>query len=114
MNIYVGNLSYEVTEDDLRQEFAAFGKVSSVSVVTDKYSGKSKGFAFVEMPTVAEGQQAITTLNGKTIKDRAITVNAARERTEGRGNSYGSGNSRRSFGGDKRSGGFRDGNSRRF
>ncbi len=68
MKIYVGNLSYEVTEEDLRQEFQAFGGVESVSVITDKYSGRPKGFAFVEMPSVSEGQAAITGLNGKTLK----------------------------------------------
>ncbi len=78
MKIYVGNLSSEVTEQDLRQEFEAFGGVDSVSVITDKYSGRSKGFAFVEMSSVSEGQAAITGLNGKTLKERTLTVNAAR------------------------------------
>jgi len=114
MKIYVGNLSYEVTEEELRTEFAAFGKVDSVAVITDKYSGRSKGFAFIEMPTVSEGQQAITDLNGKTLKDRAISVSAARERTEDRSRSYGSSNRGHSFGGDKRGGNFRGGSSRRF
>jgi len=83
MNIYVGNLSYEVTEDDLRQEFAAYGDVSSVSIIKDKFSGQSKGFAFVEMPVLQQGQAAINELNGKKIKDRAINVSGARERTQG-------------------------------
>jgi len=112
MRIYVGNLSYEVTEDDLRAEFAAFGKVNSVSIITDKYSGRSKGFAFIDMPAVAEGQQAITELNGKTLKDRALSVSAARERTEDRGSSYGS---NRGYSGRRGSGNFnRDRNSRRY
>ncbi len=85
MKIYAGNLSYEVTEQDLRQEFEAFGAVESVSLITDQYTGRSKGFAFVEMPTVAEGQAAITGLNGKTLKERTLTVNTARPRTENRG-----------------------------
>jgi len=102
MKIYVGNLSYEVTEEELRAEFAAFGKVESVSIITDKYSGRPKGFAFVEMPTVSEGQAAITALNGKTIKDRALTVNAARPRSDDRGGSYGG---RRSGGFDRGRGG---------
>ncbi len=89
MKIYVGNLSYDVTEEELRQEFLAFGNVESVSMITDKYSGRPKGFAFVEMPTVSEGQAAIAALNGKVIKDRALTVNTARPRTEDRGGSYG-------------------------
>jgi len=85
MNIYVGNLSYEVTEEELRQEFTAFGKVESISIVTDRYSGRPRGFAFVEMPSVSEGQAAITGLNGKTLKDRTLVVNAARPRSDNRG-----------------------------
>jgi len=91
MKIYVGNLSYDVTEEGLRQEFSAFGKVDSVNIITDKYSGRPKGFAFVEMPTVSEGQAAMAALNGKTLKDRTLTVNAARPRSDDRGGggSYG-------------------------
>jgi cold-inducible RNA-binding protein len=99
MKIYVGNLSYDVTEEELRQEFMAFGEVESVNIITDKYSGRPKGFAFVEMPTVSEGQAAITALNGKTLKDRTLTVNAARPRTDdrggGRGGGFGGGRQRR-------------------
>ncbi len=113
MNIYVGNLSFEVNEEDLRTEFAAFGKVESVNIIKDKYTGRSRGFAFVVMPIVSEGQQAITSLNGKTIKNRAISVNAARERTEERDRSRGYDNRRSSFGDDRR-GGFRGGSNRRF
>jgi cold-inducible RNA-binding protein len=107
MRIYVGNLSYDVTEEELRGEFAAFGKVESITIPTDNYSGKARGFAFIEMPTISEGQAAITALNGKTVKDRALTVNAARPRSEsGGGGSYGD---RRGggFGGGGRSGGGR-------
>jgi RNA recognition motif-containing protein len=90
MKIYVGNLSYEVTEEDLRQEFEAFGGVTSVSIISDKYSGRPKGFGFVEMATVSEGQAAINGLNGKMLKDRTLTVNAAKPRTDDRGSgSYG-------------------------
>jgi len=89
MKIYVGSLSYDVTEEELRQEFLAFGKVESVSIITDKSSGRPKGFAFVEMPSVSEGQAAIAALNGKTLKDRPLTVNAARPRSDDRGGSYG-------------------------
>ena len=103
MKIYVGNLSFDVTEEELRTEFIAFGKVESASIIKDKYSGRAKGFAFVEMPTVSEGQAAITGLNGKTLKDRALIVNAARPR-EDRGGSYG----------DRRSGGFDRGGGRRY
>jgi cold-inducible RNA-binding protein len=115
MRIYVGNLSYEVTEEDLRTEFTAFGKVGSVSIITDKYSGRSKGFAFIDMPAVSEGQQAIAGLNGKTLKDRALSVSAAKERTGERGSSFGSNRGGNSYGGNRRSGDFnRDRNSRRF
>ncbi len=90
MKIYVGNLSYDVTEEELRQEFMAFGDVESVNVITDKYSGRPRGFGFVEMPSVSEGQAAITALNGKTLKERTLTVNVARPRTDSRsGGSYG-------------------------
>ncbi len=89
MKIYVGNLSYEVTEEELRQEFVAFGEVESISIITDRYSGRPKGFAFVEMPSVSEGQAAITALNGKTLKDRTLNVNAARPRTDNRGGGSG-------------------------
>ena len=115
MRIYVGNLSYDTTEDELRKDFSAFGEVASVSVVTDRYSGRSKGFAFVEMTNKAEADAAIAGLNGKSVKDRTLVVNEARPRTEG-----GSGGVRSSGGGyggggggygDKRGGG-RDGGGR--
>jgi len=83
MRIYVGNLSYDTTEDELRKDFSAFGEVASVSVVTDSYSGRSKGFAFVEMTNKAEADAAIAGLNGKAIKERTLVVNEARPRTEG-------------------------------
>ena len=90
MRIYVGNLSYEVTEEDLRQEFGAFGEVTSVNIITDKYSGRPKGFGFVEMATKSEAEAAITGLNGKILKERTIVVNEARPRTDNRGGgSYG-------------------------
>ena len=95
MKIYVGNLSYEVTEDELQQEFLAFGEVESVNIITDKYSGRPKGFGFVEMPTVSEGQAAITGLNGKTLKDRTLNVNTARPRSDDRGGGFGGGRQRR-------------------
>ena len=90
MKIYVGNLSYEVTEEDLRQEFGAFGEVTSANIITDKYSGRSKGFGFVEMASKSEAEAAISGLNGKTIKERTVVVNEARPRTDSRGGgSYG-------------------------
>jgi RNA recognition motif-containing protein len=83
MRIYVGNLSYDTTEDELRKDFSTFGEVASVSVVTDRYSGRSKGFAFVEMTNKAEADAAIAGLNGKAVKERTLVVNEARPRTEG-------------------------------
>jgi len=95
MKIYVGNLSYEVTEEELRQEFLAFGKVESVNIIMDKYSGRPKGFGFVEMPSVSEGQAAIADLNGKTLRERTLNVNAARPRSDDRGGGFGGGRQRR-------------------
>jgi RNA recognition motif-containing protein len=83
MNIYVGNLSYDVSEGDLRQAFAAFGQVSSATIIKDKYSGQSKGFGFVEMPSAEEARSAISQMNGKDLKGRALNVNEARPRPEG-------------------------------
>jgi len=92
LNIYVGNLAYEVTEEELREEFTAFGEVSSINIIKDKYSGQSKGFGFVEMPTLSEGQAAITGLNGKILQNRQLAVSGARPRTDNRGRgSYGGG-----------------------
>ena len=85
MNIYVGNLSYEVTEEDLKEAFEVFGEVESVKVLKDTYSGRSKGFGFVEMASNAEAQAAIDGLNDKELKGRTLTVNKARPRTENRG-----------------------------
>jgi cold-inducible RNA-binding protein len=83
MNIYVGNLSYDLSEGNLRQAFEAFGQVSSATIVKDKYSGRSKGFGFVEMPSAEEARSAIDQLNGKELKGRTLNVNEARPRTEG-------------------------------
>ena len=113
MKIYVGNLSYEVTEQDLRQEFKVFGGVDEINIIKDKYSGRPKGFAFVEMPSVSEGQAAIAGLNGKTLNERTVIVNAARPRTDSRNSgSYGD---RRGggYGGGKGSG-FGGGRQRRY
>ncbi|MCK4591589.1 MAG: RNA-binding protein [Candidatus Latescibacteria bacterium] len=84
MNIYVGNLSNEVTEEELRQAFEAFGEVASANVIKDKFSGESRGFGFVEMPTKAEAQAAIDGLNGTELKGLSLNVNEARPRPEGR------------------------------
>ncbi len=114
MKIYVGNLSYEVTEQDLRQQFEAFGGVESVSVITDKYSGRPKGFAFVEMAAKAEAEAAIASLNGKTLNERTIVVNEARPRTDSR--SGGSYDGKRSSGGGYggSGGGYGGGRQRRY
>ena len=89
MRIYVGNLSYEVTEEDLRLAFEPFGQVESAAIIKDKYSGQSKGFGFVEMPSKAEAQSAIDGLNGTELKGKTLNVNEARPRTESRRGSGG-------------------------
>ena len=97
MNIYVGNLAYEANDDDVRQKFEPFGEVTSVTIIKDKYSGDSKGFGFVEMPSKAEAQSAIEGLNGNDLKGKTLNVNEARPRVDnrnsrgnkGRGNSGG-------------------------
>jgi RNA recognition motif-containing protein len=78
MNLYIGNLAYDVTENDLRNAFSEFGEVSSVKIITDKFSGRPKGFGFVEMPDNSEADQAIKALNGKVLNGRSIKVNQAR------------------------------------
>ena len=94
MNIHVGNLARAVTDEDLKGEFAAFGEVTSVSIIKDKYSGQPRGFGFVEMPSKTEGQAAITALNGKTLKERTLDVSEARPRTDSRGGGFGGGGRR--------------------
>jgi len=100
MNIYVGNLSNEVTEEDLKQAFETFGQVESANIIKDKYTNRSKGFGFVEMASKAEGQAAIDGLNGKELKGKTLNVNEARPRTEsrGRGGGFGGGRGERSGG----------------
>ena len=85
MNIYVGNLSFEVTDEDLRQAFEEFGAVESAAVVMDKYSGRSRGFGFVEMATSDEANAAISGLDGSDLKGRNLKVNEARPRDDRRG-----------------------------
>jgi len=104
-NIFVGNLDFGATDDAVRSMFEAYGTVDRASVVTDRDSGRSKGFAFVEMPNDAEGERAIAALNGKELNGRALTINEARPKAEGgrggggggrdRGNSGGGGGGRR-------------------
>jgi RNA recognition motif-containing protein len=82
MEIYVGSLPYSVTESDLKEAFTAFGEVSSVRLVSDKFSGKSKGFGFVEMPNNSEADAAIAALNESSFKGRDIKVNQAKPKEE--------------------------------
>ena len=84
MNIYVGNLPWDLSEEDLREAFAAFGEVETAKLVTDRETGRARGFGFVEMPNKDEGTAAISGLNEKDLKGRAIKVNEARPRTENR------------------------------
>ncbi len=104
MNIYVGNLQREVTEDELRQAFEAFGKVSTVNILKDKFSGEPRGFGFVEMVDKTEAEAAISAMNGKELNGRTLNVNEARPKTEdkrGGGNRRAGGGGR---GGDRRGG----------
>jgi len=105
VNIYVGNLSRDVSEAELREAFQAFGEVSSASIIKDKFTGESRGFGFVEMPNKAEAESAISSLNGKDLKGRAINVNEARPRTDrprAGGGFGGRGGGRGGFGGGRR------------
>ena len=83
MNIYVGNLSFNVSEADIKEAFAAFGAVQTTSIIKDKFSGESRGFGFVETPNKDEAEKSIAALNGKDLKGRALKVNEAKPRTEG-------------------------------
>jgi len=116
MRIYVGNLSYEATDEDLRTTFEGFGEVESVTIIKDKFSGKSKGFGFVEMPSQEEAQSAVEGLNGHELKGRKLNVNEARPmksdhrgnkggKRTGRGGSHGS--KRNADRGESRGGGLR-------
>jgi RNA recognition motif-containing protein len=91
MNIYVGNLSFDTAEDELRQAFEGYGEVSSVTVIKDNYTGKSRGFGFVEMPTKSEAISAISGLNGQDLNGRSLNVNEARPRNDNRGGRGGGG-----------------------
>jgi len=109
MNIYVGNLSRETTEDELRQAFEPFGQVTSANIIKDRYSGESRGFGFVEMTTKSEAQAAINGLNGTSLGERTLSVNEARPRSEG-----GGGGGRRPYGGGGFGGGGGRGGRRRY
>jgi RNA recognition motif-containing protein len=100
MNIFVGSLPFSVKEPELQGTFEKYGEVSSVKIITDKFSGRSKGFGFVEMPDDEQAKQAIAQLNGSQMGGRTIVVNKAEERKEGE---------RRSFGGNRGGGNFNRG-----
>ncbi len=108
MKIYMGNLSYNVTDLDLRQAFEPLGQIASVNVIIDKHTGRSKGFGFVEMPSAEEGAAAIKALNGKELKGRTIVVSEARPRTENKGDRSGYGGGRRNTRGRGPYGGGKD------
>lgn len=91
MNIYVGNLPRDVTDEELRQLFAPFGQVATINIIKDRYSGQSRGFAFIEMPSKEEAQAAIAGLKGKTLKERTLDVSEARPRSDDRGSRGGGG-----------------------
>ena len=105
MNIYVGNLSRDVVESDLKEAFQAFGEVQTASIIKDKFTSESRGFGFVEMPNKDEAEKAIAGMTGKDLKGRSLTVNEARARTDrprtggGFGGGAGRGGSRSGFGG---------------
>jgi RNA recognition motif-containing protein len=100
--LYVGNLTYGVTDSDLQRMFEAHGTVQAAQVIMDRDTGRSKGFGFVEMGSDHEAQAAITALNGKEVDGRTLTVNEARPKTEGGGGRGGSGGGRGGYGGDSR------------
>jgi len=111
MNIFVGSLPFSIEEADLRESFEAYGSVDSVKIITDKFTGRSKGFGFVEMSNDEEAQKAINELNGATVQGRAIVVNKSEPKPEGERRSFNSGGGGR--GGDSRGGyGGGGGNSR--
>jgi RNA recognition motif-containing protein len=103
MNIFVGSLPFSIEEADLRESFEAYGAVESVKIITDKFTGRSKGFGFVEMPNDDEAQKAIDELNGATVQGRAIVVNKSEPRPEGE---------RRTFNNNRSGGGFNRDNNR--
>ena len=113
MNIYVGNMSFDVTEEALKAAFAEFGEITEIRLIMDKFTGKSKGFGFVEMPSKEEAEKAIEEMNGKDFNGRALSVNEAKPKTDrggrggggGRGGSGGGGRGRGGSGGGRGGGG---------
>jgi RNA recognition motif-containing protein len=110
MNIYVGNLSWNLKDQDLSNLFASYGEVSSAKIVNDKFTNRSKGFGFVEMPNDDQAQAAIAALNGSEVDGRNIVVNESRPKAEG-GSGGGGGFKKRSFGSGGGGGGFKKGGS---
>jgi RNA recognition motif-containing protein len=110
MNIFVGSLPFSIEEADLRESFVVYGTVDSVKIITDKFTGRSKGFGFIEMPNDDEAQKAIDELNGATVDGRTIVVNKSEPKPEGERRSFNGGGSRP--GGNNRSGGGYGGNDR--
>jgi|SRR5712692_5272311 RNA recognition motif-containing protein len=113
--LYVGNLSYTTTEDQIRELFAQVGEVSSVSLITDRETGRAKGFGFIEMSTAEQAQEAIKRFNGYSLDERTLTVNEARPREErsGGGGNFGGGRRENHSSGGRSSGGY-SGNRNRF
>ena len=111
MNIYVGNLTREIAEEDLRKAFEAFGQVASINIIKDRFTGEPRGFGFVDMPSKEEGRAAIAGLNHADVNGVTLTVNEARPRSEGGGGGGGRGGH---MGGGGRKGGFGGGGGRRF
>ncbi|MHB1688274.1 MAG: RNA recognition motif domain-containing protein [Ignavibacteriaceae bacterium] len=114
MNIFVGNLSRDVTDDDLKELFANYGQVKSAKVIRDMFSQESKGFGFVEMPGLSEAQKAMDELNTKDLKGKKITVNEARPRDGERRGGGGGNNRRGGSGGGGNRGGSGGGGGRRW
>ena len=121
MNIYVGNLARELTQEDLEEAFKAFGQVTSVTIIKDKFSGEPRGFGFIEMPGKAEAQAAIAGMNGKELKGRVLNVNEAQPRADRGGGGGGGGRGGGGRGGGGGGGGYgggrgegRGGSRRRF
>ena len=112
MNIFVGSLPFSIEEADLRESFEAYGAVDSVKIISDKFTGRSKGFGFVEMSNDDEAQKAIDELNGATVQGRAIVVNKSEPKPEGERRSFNGGGNRGGggSGGSSRPGGYGGGN----
>ncbi len=108
MNIFVGSLPFSIEEADLRESFEAYGAVDSVKIITDKFTGRSKGFGFVEMPNDDEAQKAIEELNGATVQGRSIVVNKSEPKPEGERRSFNNnrGGNRGGYGNDRNGGGY--------